>query len=174
MATYWNLIRESRSFPLIRFPQIWAIKNPKNYNYFHIFLFLKFPEKNSKSPRPHKLFIIASNLCCGLFLLFFFGESIWVKKIFPSLPFCSLGRDAENQTDRKEGSCHIVCNMAGLASFWKTATQVWRFGRQTRRRKKSHGSTAFTCVHNWLNQHWLPNYHRPLKYALNRLLSLRT
>jgi hypothetical protein len=91
LATYWNLIRESRSFPLIRFPQIWAIKNPKNYNYFHIFLFLKFPEKSSKSPRPHKLIIIASN--CVVVFSFYFSLGNRFEWRRSSLPFPSVPSD---------------------------------------------------------------------------------
>jgi len=43
-----ELHRESRSFPLVCFPQIWAIKNPKITTIFHIFFcFKKFQKKTA-------------------------------------------------------------------------------------------------------------------------------
>jgi hypothetical protein len=43
--------RESRSFPLVCFPKIWAIKNPKITTIFHIFSVLKNSKKKTASPQ---------------------------------------------------------------------------------------------------------------------------
>jgi hypothetical protein len=57
-----------------------------------------------------------------------------VKKIFPSLHWD--GRPRIKPMIRKKVLV-TLCNMAELASFQKTATQVWRFGCPTRRKKEA-------------------------------------
>jgi hypothetical protein len=73
---------------------------------FTFFLFLKFPGKNSKfTPDPINCLLLQVIVLWSFSFNFLWGIGLSEE----DLPFPSLGREAENQTDdQKEGSCHIV------------------------------------------------------------------